>query len=289
MDPPTPAITPGGTPPLTATVPASNSGPLLRSRSAVSLLTISVCSVPGDPPALRCPHCREIISVHDDARPVNGPAGKGIPLDDGECSPLDVSREYPLGAPSVDSATRMLLKTVQEADKDLRRICQDLHQIHLVNPSPAPSRTSSFQSLLALSKEHGANPPAASPAHVGKNPSSLRCEGSTAHAPVEHSLPHKPGFCSGHPLITDLGDLVNLSQANVRLLKTLQDKVDKVDSVEKLMRAEREELEREKELLTQMKNEIQVERLRLMDRGLEWGGYTVCCPEGARFLHFLIS
>ncbi|RPA99583.1 hypothetical protein L873DRAFT_892791 [Choiromyces venosus 120613-1] len=195
---------------------------------------------------------------------------------------MDTTERHSLGDGSrVGSATKALLKTVQETDRDLKRICQDLHQIHLMNPTPASSRTPSVQSLFALAKEQAKRPaPSGNPSPLPNNgvmPPSHRNEivspfgsASNSSSSLESQFKSATGFQSGHPLIRDFSDLENLSQANIRLLKTLQDKVNKVDTMEKLLKVEREALDREREDVMQKMAEVDRERLRLMDKGLDW-------------------
>jgi hypothetical protein len=181
---------------------------------------------------------------------------------DGELTPLEAPKSRSLtiqtsgpgfdsAAPEIGSATASLLKTLQDTNNELQIHCQNLHQIRLMNPSPAPSRRGSV--CLAESEA-----------------SIVTSSISTDKITVQG-----PGFQSGHPLICDLGDLVNLSNANFRLLKTLQDKVNKVDSAEKMLRTEREAIEREREQLKQMNAEAERERVRLMAGGLRWDDYKV--------------
>ncbi|PUU74783.1 hypothetical protein B9Z19DRAFT_1067954 [Tuber borchii] len=283
MDPLTPAITPGTASPASM-VPAENHVYFPQNQSPVparSLLTISVCSVASESsciPVARCPHCLEAIKLTDIEK-------SGLSVSSDDQKRID-DAGYLLGeGPHVDSATRTLLKTLQETDRDLKRIGQDLHQIHLLNPTPASSRTPSAQSLFALAKEQEKRPPppgnsslhpnngAMSPSHRSEVASPFGPTSSSS-SPTEPQLRSAAvGFQSGHPLIRDFGDLENLSQANIRLLKTLQDKVNKVDTMEKLLKTEREALDRERENVMQMKAEIDRERLRLMDRGLYWRSY----------------
>jgi len=295
MDPLTPAITPGTASPASI-VPAENHVYLPQNQSplpARSLLTISVCSVASESsciPVARCPHCLEAIKLTEiEKSGLSVSPDNQNRIDDAGHSPIDAAERHLLGDGShVDSATRALLKTLQETDRDLKRIGQDLHQIHLLNPTPASSRTPSAQSLFALAKEQEKRPPPPGNSSLQPNngvmPPSHRSEvaspfGSTSNSssPTEPQLRSAAvGFQSGHPLIRDFGDLENLSQANIRLLKTLQDKVNKVDTMEKLLKVEREALDRERENVMQMKAEIDRERLRLMDRGLCWRSYGVC-------------
>lgn len=161
----------------------------------------------------------------------------------------------------VDSATSNLMKTLHEINSELQTHCRDLHQIQLMNPSPAPSRRGSIHSLVPEA-------------------SSIPTHPSAADTTSDKLHPRGHGFQSGHPLISDLGDLVNLSNANFRLLKTLQDKVNRVDQAEKVLRVEREAIERERALLKQMNAEVERERVRLMAGGLGsgWENYKVRHP-----------
>ncbi|KAG0635427.1 hypothetical protein HOY80DRAFT_1139888, partial [Tuber brumale] len=281
MDPLTPALTPGTTPPALA-VPAANQAHFPRDQSLVSVrshLALSVCSVTSEgscTPVFRCPHCLEVIKLTDTEKsnlPLSSGSQNGI--DDAERSPMDTTERHPLrrGSPA-DSATKALLKTVQETDRDLKRICQDLHQIHLLNPTPASSRTPSVQSLFGLAQEQAKRPtPPGNPSSHSKNGAILPSHRNEIASPPEPQFKSAAvGFQSGHPLIGDFGDLENLCQANIRLLKTLQDRVNKVDTMEKVLKVEREALGRERENIVQMRAEADRERLRLMDRGLCWRG-----------------
>ena len=295
MDPLTPAITPGTVSPA-STVPAESHVYFPQNQSllpARSLLTLSVCSVASESsctPVARCPHCLETIKLTDTEKfGLSLPSDNQNRIGDAEHPPIDTTEQHPFGGGShVGSATKALLKTLQETDRDLKRIGQDLHQIHLLNPTPTSSRTPSAQSLFALAKEQEkrSQPPGNSSLspNNGVIPSSHRSEavshfGSTSNLnpPTEPQFKSAAvGFQSGHPLIRDFGDLDNLSQANIRLLKTLQDKVNKVDTMEKLLKIEREALDSERGNVVQMKAEVERERLRLMDRGLCWRSYGVC-------------
>ncbi|PWW72320.1 hypothetical protein C7212DRAFT_348227 [Tuber magnatum] len=293
MDPPTPALTPGTTSPASV-VPAANQAHFQRNQSLVSLrslLTLSVCSAASESscaPLARCPHCLEAIKLTDIEKISPDNQNK---TDDAERSPMDTSeRSSPGDGTRVDPATKALLKTIQETDRDLKRVCQDLHQIHLLNPTPASSRTPSAQSLVALAQEQAKRPAppgnpsshsengAMPPSHRNEIPSPPGPASGPSSSPEPQFKSAGVGFQSGHPLIRDFGDLVNLSQANIRLLKTLQDRVNKVDAVEKLLKAEREALDRERENIMQMRAETDKERLRLMDRGLCWRSYGAQSP-----------
>ncbi|KAG0132185.1 hypothetical protein HOY82DRAFT_591151 [Tuber indicum] len=281
MDPLTPALTPGTTSPALA-VPAANQAHFPRDQSLVSvrsLLTLSVCSVASESsctPVSRCPHCLEIIKITDiEKSNLSLSSGSENGIDDAERSPMDTTERHPLGYGSrADSATKALLKTVLETDKDLRRICQDLHQIHLLNPTPTSSRTPSVQSLFGLAQEQAKRPtpPVNSSSHSMNGVILPSHRNEIASSPEPQFKSAATGFQSGHPLIKDVGDLENLCQANIRLLKTLQDRVNKVDAMEKLLKIEREALGRERENIMQMRAEADRERLRLMDRGLCWRG-----------------
>jgi len=295
MDPLTPAITPGTVSPA-STVPAESNVYSSQNQSlapARSLLTLSVCSVASESsctPVARCPHCLEAIKLTDTEKfGLSVPSDNQNRISDAKHFQIDTTERHPLGGGShVDSATKALLKTLQETDRDLKRIGQDLHQIHLLNPTPTSSRTPSAQSLFSLAKEQEKRPPPPGNSSLNPNnevmPPSHRSEvvspfGSTSNLISSTEPQFKSaavGLQSGHPLIRDFGDLDNLSQANIRLLKTLQDKVNKVDTMEKLLKIEREALDRERGDVMQMKAEVDRERLRLMDRGLYWRSYGVC-------------
>lgn len=264
MDP----ITPAATPPMSSPVEATSCLGRANSLTSVrSVFTLSVCSASAandktNVTSARCSHCQAI------APPVNaGVTLKDAPAEittarDGELTPLEAPKSPSLtiqtsgpgfdsATPEIGSATASLLKTLQDTNNELQIHCQNLHQIRLMSPSPAPSRRGSV--CLAESEAFIVTPSI-----------------STDKIAVQG-----PGFQSGHPLICDLGDLVNLSNANFRLLKTLQDKVNKVDSVEKMLRTERETIEREREQLKQMNAEAERERVRLMAGGLRWDDYKV--------------
>lgn len=261
MDP----ITPAATPPMSSPVEATSCLGRANSLTSVrSVFTLSVCSASAtnDKTNVTSAHCQAI------APPVNsGVTLKDVPAGittakDGELTPLEAPKSPSLtiqtsglgfdsATPEIGSATASLLKTLQDTNNELQIHCQNLHQIRLMNPSPAPSRRGSV--CLAESEA-----------------SIVTSSVSTDKIAVQG-----PGFQSGHPLICDLGDLVNLSNANFRLLKTLQDKVNKVDSVEKMLRTEREAIEREREQLKQMNAEAERERVRLMAGGLRWDDYKV--------------
>ncbi|KAH0610757.1 uncharacterized protein H6S33_011184 [Morchella sextelata] len=268
MDP----ITPAATPPMSSPVEVTSCLGRANSLASVrSVFTLSVCSASAtndktNVTSARCSHCQAI------APPVNsGVTLKDIPAEvttakDGELTPLEAPKSRSLtiqtsgpgfdsAAPEIGSATASLLKTLQDTNNELQIHCQNLHQIRLMNPSPTPSRRGSV--CLAESEA-----------------SIVTSSISTDKITVQG-----PGFQSGHPLICDLGDLVNLSNANFRLLKTLQDKVNKVDSAEKMLRTEREAIEREREQLKQMNAEAERERVRLMAGGLRWDDYKM---SGAR-------
>lgn len=247
MDP----ITPASTPPLSSPIePVSRLDRDRLADSVRSVFTLSICSADKAHPVstARCPHCLEAVTVSD-------LQGKNVLQNGGELTPLEAPpskgqlKLQTSGFDSVkccdaSSATSNLLKTLQDTNNELQTHCRDLQQIRLMNPSS----TQLF-------------------------PSPSADENSSEEL--------QQGFQSGHPLICDLGDLVNLSNANFRLLKTLQDKVNKVDWAEKMLRAEREAIEREREQLKRMSAEAEKERVRLMAGGLDWSNYRVCFLHGA--------
>lgn len=275
-------LSPAATPlssPVESTAPS-----LLNKHSLASLrsvFTLSVCSAPAvrddkSHPvvaSVRCPHCLEPVTVADLAGLLykDGPAQ--LSLMDGDLVHNPKKGNLKLqtsgigfdcaGILDVDSAASILLKTLHETNNELQTHCRDLHQLRLASPSPPPSRPGSVHSLHSQSSEEPASP------------SSLMMADSISSSDKRQQS-RGLGFQSGHPLISDLGDLVNLSHANFRLLQTLQDKVNKVDRAEKTLRAEREAIERERAQLKQMSAEVERERARLMSGGLGWDSYKVC-------------
>lgn len=248
-----------------------------------SVFTLSVCTAPvrndktHPVPSVRCPHCLETVTVADLASMLlkDGPAR--VSVNPGDLVPVENSHAAKkgnlklhtsgvgfdcVGCLVVDSAASNLLKTLHETHDELQTHCRDLHQLRLASPSPSSSRRGSLESLES-----------------SKASSIASLDDPTAAGSVdsgEKSQPRGRAFESGHPLISDLGDLANLSNANFRLLMTLQDKVNKVDSAEKMLRAEREAIEKERALLRKMSAEVEKERVRLMNGGLGWEGYKVC-------------
>ncbi|KAL0632686.1 hypothetical protein Q9L58_008445 [Maublancomyces gigas] len=247
-----------------------------------SVFTLSVCTAPvrndktHPVPSVRCPHCLETVTVADLASMLlkDGPAR--VSVNPGDLVPVENSHAAKkgnlklhtsgvgfdcVGCLVVDSAASNLLKTLHETHDELQTHCRDLHQLRLASPSPSSSRRGSLESLES-----------------SKASSIASLDEPTAAGSVdsgEKSQPRGRAFESGHPLISDLGDLANLSNANFRLLMTLQDKVNKVDSAEKMLRAEREAIEKERALLKKMSAEVEKERVRLMNGGLGWEGYKM--------------
>lgn len=254
-----------------------------------SVFTLSVCTAPvrndktHPVPCVRCPHCLETVTVADLAGMLlkDGPAR--VSVNPGDLVPVENSHSAKkgnlklhtsgagfdcVGCLVVDSAASNLLKTLHETNDELQTHCRDLHQLRLASPSPSSSRRGSLESLESSK--------ASSIASLDESHPSSTTAGSVDSG--EKAQPRGRAFESGHPLISDLGDLANLSNANFRLLKTLQDKVNKVDSAEKMLRAEREAIERERASLKKMSAEVEKERVRLMSGGLGWEGYKVCSP-----------
>lgn len=262
-------ITPAATPPMSSPVEASSCLERTHSLASVrSAFTLSVCSTSatGDKTNITSTsfsHCQSAtpamnagITLKDVPAEITGPNnGELTPLEAPKSPSLTIQAggpDFDSAIPDIRSATANLLKTLQDTNNELQIHCQNLHQIRLMNPSPAPSRRESI------------------------------CLTESGAAIVNSSISNKvrgQDFQSGHPLICDIGDLMNLSNANFRLLKTLQDKVNKVDSTEKLLRAEREAIERERGQLKQMNTEAERERVRLMAGGLKWDDYKM---SGAR-------
>lgn len=283
-------ITPAATPPLSSPIePTASRIPNKHSIASLrSVFALSICSAPAgndkNHPASSA-HCLEAaaafdLAAHLQKNTLPQVAAKGGELPDVENShnakkgnlKLQTSGFDGVESHSADTAASSLTKTLHEINNELQMHCRDLHQIQLMNPSPAPSRRGSIHSLLPLASEDG---PSTLPSSTQKHSHPL-----TADTTRYGAVPAQgQGFQSGHPLISDLGDLVNLSNANFRLLKTLQDKVNKVDLAEKMLRAEREAVERERALLKQMSAEVEKERVRLMAGGLNWENYEVCCPK----------
>lgn len=259
-----------------------------------SVFTLSVCTAPvrndktHPVPSIRCPHCLETVTVADLASMLlkDGPAR--VSVNHGDLVPAENSHNAKkgnlklqttgtgldcVGCLVVDSAASNLLKTLHETNHELQTHCHDLHQLRLASPSPSSSRRGSLDSLESSKASSIASLDESHPSTVA---------GSVESG--EKVQPRGRTFESGHPLISDLGDLANLSNANFRLLKTLQDKVNKVDSAEKMLRAEREAIERERALLRKMSAEVEKERVRLMNGGLGWEGYKVCSPPSSHGL-----
>ncbi|KAL7272937.1 hypothetical protein RUND412_004233 [Rhizina undulata] len=318
MDPITPALTP----PLDGHFRSTY---LPRNRSLVSvksLIALSFCttsetaanensrddthkvSSTEQQKYIRCPHCMETVNVtqclelnssgnhehHDlqagdsaaESTPVGRDSISSVQLETETISPPDSS-----GSSGVDVVTQQVRRTIQETDQALQRLCQEIHQIHLLNPTPLSSRPGSLRSV-ALSEHQGPRDPPTPPAdedHAITSDDKFIPEvtvsavdhesentGSTRRYPI---LGNQLGFGIGSPFINDLGDLENFAFANARLLRTLQDRVNKVELAEKTLRLEREELQREKAEVKQLKEQVEKEKMRLMDKGLRWEDYRI--------------
>lgn len=263
-----------------------------------SVFTLSVCTAPArndrthPVPSVRCPHCLETVTVSDLASMLLKDGTARVSVNGGDIVPVENTQNAKkgnlklqtsgagfdcVGCLVVDSAASNLLKTLHETNDELQTHCRDLHQLRLASPSPPSSRRGSFDSLQSSEASSVTSLEESHPATAGSVDSGDKAQ-SRGRA-----------FDSGHPLISDLGDLANLSNANFRLLKTLQDKVNKVDSAEKMLRAEREAIEKERALLKQMSAEVERERVRLMSGGLGWDGYKVCFPVGTMLLNHRLT
>lgn len=253
-----------------------------------SVFTLSVCTAPAgndkthSVPSVRCPHCLEAVTVSDLARQLQKDGPARVSLTEGDLVPVEASQNAKkgnlklqtsgagfdcVGCLVVDSVASNLIKTLHETSSELQTHCRDLHQLRLASPSPPPTRPGSICSLQSSEASSIASDDESHPSKADSVNSG------------DKSQARGQEFQSGHPLISDLGDLANLSNANFRLLKTLQDKVNKVDCAEKMLRAEREAIKRERGLLKQMSAEVERERVRLMSGGLGWENYKVCLPE----------
>lgn len=280
-------LSPAATPLSSPVEPTSSRLPLHKHSVASlrSVFTLSVCTAPAgndktlSVPSVRCPHCLEAVTVADLAGQLQRDGPARVSVNGGDLVPVETPQNAKksnlklqtsgvgFDCLVIDSVASDLLKTLHETSSELQTHCRDLHQLRLASPSPPPSRPGSIRSLQS--------------SEASSVSSDDESGSSTANSVNSGDKTQARGreFHSGHPLISDLGDLANLSNANFRLLKTLQDKVNKVDWAEKMLRTEREAIEKERGLLKQMSAEVERERVRLMGGGLGWDNYKVRFPE----------